>query len=236
MKSLAVGMHGTNTKSKVSFVMTRLDRLHCRRLCPPRKTAAILLCVCVNVYVPWAAQRRRARQSDESSGASVPQQAAWSAAHRFELERPHGAQRQRRQAEGVSADLQREAVLGLGFLLAEGGRHGRPRLRNDKALRAQRRVIGGGAALVLVAPDDDIEPVGKELGPHAAGLVAWIGLVVLHAVLVQHKHVEPVCRALRRPQPLDLARDLERPRKPLLPHEAESVQSDLRVSLHACVR
>jgi hypothetical protein len=77
----------------------------------------------------------------------------------------------------------------------------------------------------------NIKPLGKKFWTEAASLVQWPLLVVLNAVLVQHKDVEPSVLILFRPQKGHLSRHLEDTGQALFAHEAQPIDGHFGRSL-----
>ena len=110
-------------------------------------------------------------------------------------EGPHGAQPVLLDLEVPARDADHGDVLILGLGPDQG--------RGDRGAGLHDVEAGGGVglrvdlALVLVAPDDEVHPVGQHLGRQV------VGLVVRGVVLVDGEQVEPVLGLDVGPEPLD---------------------------------
>ena len=114
------------------------------------------------------------------------------------------------------------------FALDERRRGRRARLQYHKLMfdaRRERAHAAANAALVLVAPDDEVDAAGQlcladvPLGIHAGA--TW------QPVLVQRQDGEPLVALLDRTRHLDVLA-LEAAREPLVAHVADAVQRELR--------
>lgn len=154
-----------------------------------------------------ARERRQVRERDVAGG-----------------ERPRAREAQGLEAELVAADLEQAAVLGARLAVAERRRDAGPGLRD--AERADGRLARLDEALVLVAPDDEVEP----LGDHRL-VDARVAAAARVAVLVEHEDGEVRRAVLRRGPEERHALLLPEAVQALVADVAQAVERDARGAL-----